>query len=133
MVTARRANASRIIATADRSPLTASSAATWATLATFDVLCDWKLIAAFITSAGPDHPADAPAGHRVRLGDAVDDDALVGELGHDRRHGDEPVVAVDEVLVDLVGQDPHALVDRPAADGLDLLRRVDRRRSGCRG
>ena len=53
MVTARAANASRIIATADRSPLTASSAATWATLSTLEVLCDWKLIAAFITSAGP--------------------------------------------------------------------------------
>ena len=46
-------NASRIIATADRSPLTASSAATCATLLTFEVLCDWKLIAAFMTSLGP--------------------------------------------------------------------------------
>ena len=41
------------MATADRSPLTASSAAAWATLATLEVLCDWKLIAAFITSLGP--------------------------------------------------------------------------------
>ena len=72
-----------------------------------------------------DHPADAPAGHRVRLGDAVDDDALVGELGHHGGHADEAVVAVHEVLVDLVGEHPHALLDGPAADGLDLLGRVD--------
>ena len=41
---ARRANASRIISTADKSPLTAASAATCETLATLDVACDWKLI-----------------------------------------------------------------------------------------
>ena len=49
----RRANDSRIMATAERSPLTASRAAICATLETFEVVCDWKLIAAFITSFGP--------------------------------------------------------------------------------
>ena len=50
---ARRANASRIIATADRSPLTAASAARWATFDTFEVVWLWKLVAALTTSAGP--------------------------------------------------------------------------------
>ena len=53
IVCRRRSNASRIIATADRSPLTAASAATWLTLATLDVACDCRLVAALTTSAGP--------------------------------------------------------------------------------
>ena len=53
IVTARRENASRIVATADRSPATASSAAACETLETLLVLCDWKLTAAFMTSEGP--------------------------------------------------------------------------------
>lgn len=32
---------------------------------------------------GADDPPHAPAGHRVRLGDTVDHDALVAQLGHD--------------------------------------------------
>ena len=49
----RRSNAARMTSTADRSPLTAASAAAWATLQTFEVACDWRLVAALITSAGP--------------------------------------------------------------------------------
>ena len=49
----RRSNAERISATAVRSPLTAASAAICDTFATLDVVCDWKLIAAFMTSFGP--------------------------------------------------------------------------------
>src|SRR5688500_15046651 len=61
IATARRENASRIIATADRSPLTAARAARWATLLTFDVAWLWKLIAAFVTSAGAIiHPTRQP-------------------------------------------------------------------------
>src|SRR2546430_11640443 len=33
---------------------------------------------------------------------------------------------VGQVLVDLIGDHPDAVLDRPAADRLDLLRRVDR-------
>ena len=33
-----------------------------------------------------DHPPDAPPGHRVRLGDAVEHDTRVGDLGDDDRH-----------------------------------------------
>ena len=35
-----------------------------------------------------DHPADPPAGHRVRLGHTVDHDAAVGDLRRDHRHRD---------------------------------------------
>ena len=72
-----------------------------------------------------DDPAHPPAGHRVRLGDAVDDDALVAQLGHDRGQRGELRVAVDEVLVDLVGQHPQAVLDGPAADRLGLGLAVD--------
>ena len=53
MVCRRRSKASRILATADRSPRTAVSAATWLTLATLEVACDCRLVAALTTSAGP--------------------------------------------------------------------------------
>ena len=53
MVVRRRSNAARIAATADRSPLTAARAAIWDTLATLEVACDCRLVAALTTSAGP--------------------------------------------------------------------------------
>jgi hypothetical protein len=53
IVVLRRPNAARIVATADRSPLTAASAACCATLHTFDVACDCRFDAALITSSGP--------------------------------------------------------------------------------
>ena len=43
----------RISATAERSPDTAARAATWATLLTFDVACDCRLLAALTMSFGP--------------------------------------------------------------------------------
>ena len=41
------------MATSSRPPDTAASAARWDTLATFEVLWDWKLVAAAMTSFGP--------------------------------------------------------------------------------
>jgi hypothetical protein len=49
----RRSNAARISCTASSGPDTAASAARWETLPTFEVVCDCKLVAALITSAGP--------------------------------------------------------------------------------
>ena len=72
-----------------------------------------------------DQPADPPAGHGVGLRHPVDDDAGVGQLGHDDRHRDVLGGAVDEVLVDLVGDDPDAVLDGPAPDRLDLGRGGD--------
>ena len=61
MVRRRRSNASRMAATADRSPLTAARAARCDTLATFEVSWDCRLVAAPITSAGPSiHPTRHP-------------------------------------------------------------------------
>ncbi len=72
-----------------------------------------------------DHPADPPAGHRVGLGDAVDDHAVVGEVRaeHGQRAGLHAVV--HEVLVDLVGERPQVVVLDPAADRADLVGGVD--------
>lgn len=53
MVLRRRSKASRILATASRSPETAARAAAWATLETFDVACDCRFVAALTTSFGP--------------------------------------------------------------------------------
>ena len=74
---------------------------------------------------GPDHPAHAPAGHRIGLRDAVDDNAALGQLGHPGDDGRELDVAVHEQLVDLVGDDPEVVVGCPAPDGVDLLAPVD--------
>ena len=75
---------------------------------------------------GPDHPTHPPPGHGVGLGDTVDDDALLGDVGHQRRHRAELVRPVREVLVDLVGDHPHAALDRPLPDRRDLGGCVDR-------
>ena len=53
IVCRRRSKASRMVATADRSPVSAATAAAWETLATFDVACDCRLVAALTRSAGP--------------------------------------------------------------------------------
>ena len=52
MVFRRRSNAALISATAERSPVTAASAARWATFETLDVACDCRLAAALAMSAG---------------------------------------------------------------------------------
>jgi hypothetical protein len=49
----RRSKAARIRVTADRSPLTAVSAAAWATLQTLEVAWDCRFVAAWMTSPGP--------------------------------------------------------------------------------
>ena len=72
-----------------------------------------------------DHPADPPAGHGIGLGHPVQHDAAVGDLRGDHGHGHEPGVAVDEVLIDLVGDHPQALLGGPAADLGYQLGRVD--------
>lgn len=53
MVLRRRSKATFISSTAVRSPETAAIAAAWATLETLDVACDWRFVAALMTSLGP--------------------------------------------------------------------------------
>ena len=83
-----------------------------------------------MTSVGPIIQPTRQPGHGVGLGHAVDHDAAVGQLGHHHRHRVVLGAAVDQVLVDLVGDDPDAVLDRPAADGLDLVPAGTRRPSG---
>src|SRR5262245_47089856 len=68
--------------------------------------------------------ANAPAGDRVRLGDAGDRDRA---LGHARQRGDgrvaEPVV--DDVLVDLVGDRQEIVLQAEIGNGLQLALRED--------
>ena len=77
---------------------------------------------------GPDHPADAPPGHGVGLGDAVEHDAAVGDLRHGDGHRHVLGAVVGQVLVDLVGDHPDAVLGGPAPDGLDERARRDRAR-----
>ena len=77
-----------------------------------------------------DHPADAPPGHRVGLRDTVDDDPAIAQLGRDDGHRDELGVAVDEVFVDLVTDDPDVVLGGPATDRRDLVGTNDGARWG---
>ena len=83
------------------------------------------LVAARNGIGRPDEPPHAPTRHGVGLGHAVGHEAAVGQLGHDHGHGVVLGPAVDQVLVDLVGQHPDPLGHRPLADGLDFVARVD--------
>ena len=74
---------------------------------------------------GADHPAHSPAGHRVGLGHAVEDNGLVGQLGHQLDDVRALRVLVQEVLVDLIRNDPDAVLEGPLADRGQLLGRVD--------
>ena len=80
---------------------------------------------------GQDAPAQAPAGHGIRLGEAVEDDgALVHAL--DREDGDVLAV-VDDARVDLVGQDHQVVRHGDGRDALDVARASASRRWGSAG
>ena len=73
-----------------------------------------------------DHPAHAPAGHGVGLGHAVEHDGLVRQLGDQGDDVGGLGAVVEQVLVDLVGDDPDAVLQGPPADGGQLGGGVDR-------
>ena len=54
---------------------------------------------------GPGAVADAPAGHRIGLREAVDHDRPLAGVGGDRGRRDVPAAVVDQRLVDLVAED----------------------------
>ena len=66
-----------------------------------------------------DEVADAPAGDGEGLGEAGDED---GALAHAGKLGwaDVLCVAVDEVLVDLVGKDEEVVLDGDCGEGFEL-------------
>ena len=90
---------------------------------------------------GPGEPADLPAGGRERLAARADRD---GAVGHARqgRHRHVLGVVEDEVLVDLVGDDPGVVLARERRDELELgpgedlagrvVRRVEQHEPGPR-
>ena len=62
--------------------------------------------------------AEPPAGHRVGLREAVEDDRALRHAGHGR---DRDVLAlVDDLAVDLVGEDDQVVLDRELGDPLDV-------------
>ena len=74
---------------------------------------------------GSDIP-DSPAGHRVGLGQPVDDDRPFPDLFPERGDADEPEPVVDELFVDVVGQYRHVAPYDDIRDPFQLLPRVCR-------
>eukprot|EP01135_Chromosphaera_perkinsii_P011749 Nk52_evm1s2490 gene=Nk52_evmTU1s2490 len=68
-----------------------------------------------------DHPAHPPAGHREGLRHPAEHHGGLGELGDGLQHRGEGHAVVGEGLVDLVGDHPDAVLERPAPDLGDLL------------
>ena len=64
--------------------------------------------------------ADAPAGHGIGLGNAVDDDGLLLDLRAEGGDAAVLFVVVDELFVDLVGDDVEAALHGQIGDGLKL-------------
>ena len=78
-------------------------------------------------------PADAPARHRVRFGNAVDDDRALLHLFADLRDGEVLHAVVDELGVNFVGEHPDARLFADLADGADLRLGIHRARGVGRG
>ena len=77
--------------------------------------------------------ADTPARHRIGLGDPVDGDRPLVEPGLDLGHRMEAEIVVDEVLVNVVGEDAHMrVIDEHVRDGGHLVPRVGRARGVAR-
>ena len=63
-----------------------------------------------MSSLRPRPVADAPSRHAVGLGQAVHGQRAILQIGGDLRHGRERLVAIDDVLVDVVAEDPYVRV-----------------------
>ncbi len=74
----------------------------------------------------PNHPTDAPSGHRVCLGNTVQNDCAIRERRDDHWQARRGSAVVKQVLIDFIGDDPQAVLERPLADRLYLLGRINR-------
>ena len=70
------------------------------------------------------HPANAPTRHCIRLCNTVNDDAGFGKFRDKRWHRRKLVLAIGEMLVDLVGNHPDAVLNCPLANCDGLFWRV---------
>ena len=75
--------------------------------------------------------AQPPAGHAPRLGEAVDDDGVLLVRGRKAGHALVHRAVVEQMFVDFVAHDEHALLDADVAERLDLFRRINASRSDC--
>ena len=73
---------------------------------------------------GAGRPPQPPARHGERLGQAVDRQRAITKTLVQRGEGDEPSVAVDEVLVDFVGKDQQVGLEDHFGQGSQLIGRV---------
>ena len=71
------------------------------------------------------HVAEPPAGHRVGFAEAVDRDRQIVSLLRERRDADVFRVVVNQLLVDLVGQNVDVFLRRDLDDRFQFLAAVD--------
>ena len=72
-----------------------------------------------------DRPADSPAGHGVGLAHTGHHDRAVGKPGPQRGERDARPAVVDELVVDLVGNDGEILLDRDVGEAAEFSGGVD--------
>ena len=115
----RARNSTTIASTSSCGPTSASTAPTWANVATplMVLMISWPYVAD--ERRRHDRVAHPPAGHRERLGEAVEDDR---PLGHPGQRGDRDVLGavVQDPAVDLVGEDPQVVLDGERGDPLEV-------------
>src|ERR1035441_6747885 len=93
----------------------------------------WEGVDGLGNRLGCGTPAEPPTGHAPSLGETVHDDGVLevrrGEAG-DALDGR---AVVEQVLVDLVAHDEHALLHADVAEGFDFVGGIDRAGRVARG
>ena len=91
------------------------------------VVCDWTLRHRRDELLRSRPVADAPSGHAVGLREPVHRQGTRVQIGRDLRHRRKRLVAVDDVLVDVVGEHPNVRVAaQHLGEPFQILRRVER-------
>ena len=69
--------------------------------------------------------ADAPAGHGIGLGDAVDEDRVRLDLVTERGDAGKLHAVIDELIIDLIRDDIQVMLHADICDGFERLFRID--------
>ena len=69
---------------------------------------------------GSGRVSDAPAGHRVGFGNAIDDDGLFLDVVPERGKADKLEIVVDQLSIDLVGDDEDVFLANDLGQGFEL-------------